>query len=110
MNYLKYFSDYKYIKNKNDCWSLIQDIYKDEHGIILPEIPVFADENSFVRSNVKHRKVETPKRGIAVHVSTKSFEHIGYAINEKQYIHKTANQGVKISAIPEKAVFYEVFK
>ena len=108
MDYLKYFKNGKYQKFKNDCWTLLQDIYIDEHGIILPDIPIFEDEESFVRSNIKHKIVDKPKKGVAVHVSVGSIEHIGYAINEKEYIHKTINQGVKISPIPRYATFYEV--
>lgn len=108
MNYLKYFKNDKYSKNNNDCWTLIQDIYKDEHGIILPDIPILEDEESFVRGNIKHKKVEKAHKGVAVHVSTPKYEHIGYALNEKEYIHKTINQGVKISPIPKNADLYEV--
>lgn len=108
MNYLKYFKNDKYLKNNNDCWTLIQDIYKDEHGIILPDIPILEDEESFVRGNIKHKKVEKAHKGVAVHVSTLKYEHIGYALNDKVYIHKTINQGVKISPIPKNAELYEV--
>lgn len=108
MNYLKYFQNDKYIKSKNDCWTLLQEIYKDEHGIILPDIPIFEDEDSFVRSNVKHREVEKAFKGVAVHVKAHGIEHIGYALNEKEYIHKTINQGVKVSPIPKHAKLYEV--
>ncbi len=108
MDYLKYFKNDKYQKFKNDCWTLIQDIYKDEHGIVLPDIPIFEDEESFVRGNIKHKPVDKPRKGVAVHVSTGKFEHIGYAINDKEYMHKTINQGVKISPIPHNAMLYEV--
>ncbi len=108
MNYLKYFQNDKYIKSRNDCWTLLQEIYKDEHGIILPDIPIFEDEDSFVRGNVKHREVEKAYKGVAVHVKTKDIEHIGYALNEKEYIHKTINGGVKVSPIPKNAKLYEV--
>lgn len=108
MDYLKYFKNDRYQKSKNDCWTLLQDIYRDEEGIELPDIPIFEDEKSFVRGNIKHKKVDKAHKGVAVHVSTPKYEHIGYALNDKEYIHKTINQGVKISPIPKNADLYEV--
>ena len=81
---------------------------RDEHGIELPDIPILEDEESFVRENIKHKKIEKPQKGVVVHVSAGELEHIGYALNEKEYIHKTINQGVKVSPIPKGAEFYEV--
>lgn len=108
MNYLKYFQNDRYEKSKNDCWTLLQDIFKDEHGKKLPDIPIFEDEESFVRGNIKHKKVDKARKGIVVHVSTSKYEHIGYALNDKEYIHKTINQGVKITPIPKNAELYEI--
>lgn len=108
MNYLKYFKNDKWQKSKNDCWTLLQDIFKDEHGKKLPDIPIFEDEESFVRGNIKHKKVDKARKGIVVHVSTSKYEHIGYALNDKEYIHKTINQGVKITPIPKNAELYEI--
>lgn len=108
MNYLKYFKNDKWQKSKNDCWTLLQDIFKDEHGKKLPDIPIFEDEESFVRGNIKHKKVDKACKGIVVHVSTSKYEHIGYALNDKEYIHKTINQGVKITPIPKNAELYEI--
>ena len=62
MDYLKYFKNDRYQKSKNDCWTLLQDIFKDEHGIELPDIPILEDEESFVRENIKHRKIEKPQK------------------------------------------------
>ena len=108
MNYLKYFKNDKWQKSKNYCWTLLQDIFKDEHGKKLPDIPIFEDEESFVRGNIKHKKVDKARKGIVVHVSTSKYEHIGYALNDKEYIHKTINQGVKITPIPKNAELYEI--
>lgn len=109
MNYLKYYQDQgEYIKAKNDCWTFVQKIFKEEQNIDLPDIPIFEDEDSFVRSNVKHVEVDKAEEGVAVHVKAHFIEHIGYALNENQYIHKTINHGVQISKIPHNARFYKV--
>ena len=112
MNYLKYFKNNKYIKGQNDCWTLVQDIYKDEHNIQLPDCPIFDSPDLWAdylktKSNVPYRIVEKPFNGCLIHFEHLGIEHIGYALNEKEYIHKTFND-VKISKIPNKAIIYEV--
>lgn len=95
-------------KKKNDCWKLVQDIYRDEHNINLPDIPIIECAESFLTANIKHKIVDKPSKGVIVHCSRGKLEHTGYAINEKQYIHKTINNGVIVSNIPKDAVFYEI--
>ena len=47
MNYLKYFQNDRYKKGENDCWTLVQDIFSDEKGIMLPDCPIMTDYSPF---------------------------------------------------------------
>lgn len=110
MDYLKYFQNSKYELGKNDCWTFLQQVFKEEQGVVLPDVPVFDDpENeSSLKANIKHRKLEKPQKGCFVFVKTKKLNHVGYAVSEVEYIHKTSNTGVIIGKIPHSAEFYEV--
>ena len=46
MNYLHYFQNSKYELGKYDCWTFIQDVFKNEQGITLPDVPVFDDPDN----------------------------------------------------------------
>lgn len=110
MNYLKYFQNNKYQKGINDCWTLVQDIVFDEKGIKLPDCPIMTDYTQFeskLKSNFKYKLIGKAKEGCLVHFRSGKIEHIGYALNEKQYIHKTFSK-VEVSNIPEKAIIYEI--
>ena len=89
MDYLKYFKNGKYQKFKNDCWTLLQDIYKDEHGIILPDIPIFEDEESFVRSNIKHKIVDKPKKGVRLVCFSVKLQCFGVVYKTKRLLKRT---------------------
>lgn len=110
MDYLKYFKNDKYELGKYDCWTFLQQVFKDEQGIILPDVPVFDDpENeSCLKANIKHRRLDRAQKGCFVFVKTKNLNHVGYAVSQTEYIHKTLNTGVIISKIPHTAEFYEV--
>lgn len=110
MNYLKYFQNDKYQKGINDCWTLVQDIFLDEKRIKLPDCPIMTDYTQFeteLKSNLKYKVLEHAKEGCLIHFRNGKIEHIGYALNGKQYIHKTFSR-VEVSNIPEKAKIYEV--
>lgn len=120
MDYLKYFQNNKYQKGINDCWTLVQDIFSDEKGVKLPDCPImtaadgangttpdYALFESKLKSNFKYQVLDKPKEGCLIHFRSGKIEHIGYALNEKQYIHKTFSR-VEVSNIPEKAKIYEV--
>lgn len=112
MNYEKYMSNNKYELGVNDCWTLMQDIFKEEHGIELPEYPYCVEGKKkevaqYFKSNLVVDRIEKPTKGCLVHVSGGTVEHIGYAINAKQYIHKQY-RGVSITNIPKKAIYYTV--
>lgn len=108
MNYQKYMVNNKYDLGNNDCWTLMQDIFKDEHDLELPDLPIFdAPDVNYLKTNVKHKKVDNAQKGCLVHVWNKKIQHVGYAINSKQYIHKTYT-GVIVAVIPKNAYIYEV--
>lgn len=110
MDYLKYFKNDKYELGKFDCWTFTQFVFREEQGIDLPDVPVFDDpENeSRLKTNVKHTQLKNPEKGCLVFVATKSHGHTGYAVSDKEYMHKTKNQGVKISQIPKNAEFFKI--
>ena len=85
-------------------------MFKEEQGINLPDVPVFDDpENeSRLKANIKHKQLDKPEKGCLVYVPTKMFGHTGYAISEKEYMHKTAKTGVQISLIPKTAEFFKI--
>lgn len=110
MNYLKYFQNDKYEKGINDCWTLVQDIVFDEKGIKLPDCPIVTDYSPFesnLKSNFKYIELDKAQEGCLVHFRSGKIEHIGYALNDKQYIHKTFSR-VEVSNIPEKARIYKI--
>lgn len=110
MNYLKYFKNDRYELGKLDCWTFTQYVFKEEQGINLPDVPVFDDpENeSRLKANIKHKQLDKAEKGCLVYVPTKMFGHTGYAISEKEYMHKTAKTGVQISLIPKTAEFFKI--
>lgn len=110
MNYLKYFQNSKYKLGEYDCWTFVQDVFLNEQGIKLPDVPVFDDpENeSRLKANIKHKQLDKPEKGCLVFVPTKLYGHVGYAISEKEYMHKTSKTGVQISLIPKTAEFFKI--
>lgn len=111
MNYLKYFQNKEYELGINDCWTFIQEVFKDEHNIQLPDCPICRDDkeySNYIHANMAVKPVKKAYKGVLVHISSK-FEHIGYAINEKEYIHKCV-EGTIIQKIPNKSLLYEVVK
>ena len=110
MNYVKYFQNTKYEKGLNDCWTLVKDIFLDEKGIELPDCPIMTDYSNFeskLKSNFNYRVLNQAKEGCLIHFRKGKIEHIGYALNDKKYIHKTFTR-VEISDIPQNANIYEV--
>lgn len=110
MDYIKYFQNDRYQKGINDCWTLVQDIFLDEKGIKLPDCPIMTDYSPFeskLKSNFKYSVLDNAKEGCLVHFRSGKIEHIGYALSDKQYIHKTFSR-VEVSDIPKQAKIYEV--
>lgn len=111
MDYLKYFQNNKYQLGKYDCWTFVQQVFKEEQNITLPDVPVFDSSNeSFLKGNIRHNWLDKPCKGCLVFVKTNKLNHVGYAISEKEYMHKTSRTGVIVSKIPQNAEFYEVLK
>lgn len=110
MNYLKHFQNTEYVKGKNDCWTFVQDVFEEEQGYRLPDCPIYGTDKEYkghLKANIKFTLKKEPKKGLLVHVTKAKLEHIGYAVNGKQYIHKTFD-GVICSDIPKTAFLYEV--
>ena len=108
MNYLKYFSDYKYQYGSNDCWTFVQTVFKDEQNIDLPDYPIGeSDVAGYLTSNIDLKMVEKASEGCIIYINYGNLQHAGYAINDKLYIHKT-RQRVEVSNIPEKAIIYKL--
>lgn len=110
MNYQKYFSDYKYQYGSNDCWTFVQQVFKDEHNIELPDYPICSDSSEravYLKSNINLEQVPIAFKGCIVYFTKNHINHAGYAIDDKLYIHKT-RQRVEFSKIPEKAIIYKV--
>ena len=110
MNYIKYFQQNKYELNKSDCWSFVQEVFFDEHGIKLPDRPIMTDKAEIatcLRSNIPYQLAEKAEKGCIVYYHNGNTHHAGYAINDKKYIHKT-RQRVEISPIPTQAIIYKI--
>lgn len=98
-------------KNGFDCYGLVieaekrignklDDVVYDCHEIRL------ARENERLLNVVPCEKIE---RGCILEMHASGQLHIGMAINEKEFIHCTINQGVRISKI-SMATIFKVFK
>lgn len=112
MKYLKHFNK-KYELGKCDCWTLIQDIFLEKHNLKLPDCPFAVKENEkefakYLRANLILEELKISKHNCIVHKSGIN-EHIGYCINDKQYIHRTI-KGTKINKIPTKYCKYYLIK
>lgn len=110
MNYVKYFQNTKYERDKNDCWTFLQQVFYDEEGIKLPNHPIMTDKSEIAThliSNIPYKIVEKAHKGCVIYYHNGGTHHAGYALNDKKYIHKT-KQRVEISKIPENAIIYEV--
>ncbi|MDR1169076.1 MAG: C40 family peptidase [Heliobacteriaceae bacterium] len=112
MDFLRYMNDKEYDEDYNNCWHFVQRVFQREKGHKLPDYPIFDTHKSFksrLLCNVKYKEhdLRDCQEGCIVHVSALGHEHAGYAINNKQYIHKTRT-GVQVADIPAKAQIYEI--
>lgn len=111
MNYLKYYQNQKYQLGKYDCWTFIQEVFKNEQNILLPDVPIFNDTNEgYLKENIKHKVLKKAENGCLVFVKTKFLNHVGYAVSDNEYIHKTGNTGVIISKIPQNAEYFKIIR
>ena len=110
MNYLRYFQNSIYEQGKNDCWTFTQQLFKEIKNIELPSLPIIDDTSEgFLKTNIRHKRVEQAEEGCLIFVKTKECSHTGYAVNDKEYIHKGCKR-VAISPIPKTAEIYEILK
>ena len=110
MNFIKYFQENEYVKDKNDCWSFVQKVFKDEHNILLPNHPIMTDKSeiaSYLKSNISYQIMEKAEKSCIIYFFKNNLHHVGYALNDKKYIHKTY-QKVEVSDIPKDAVIYKI--
>ena len=109
MDLLKYFRVQKYNRDNYNCWDFVRDIYKEEHNITLPELPIMTDQASvtFLRSNINYKIVDKAYKGCLIFFHAKGINHVGYAINEKEFVHKN-EQSSTVDKIPQSAIIYEV--
>lgn len=98
---------------ENDCWTLVREIYQDEHGLELPELPIATDLNQdevheAFHNNIKLEKVQKASRGcIIVFRSGRMKWHCGYALNSRQFFHQTREK-IATDTIPKNADIYKV--
>ncbi len=111
MDYLKYFKNNKYEMNTNDCWTFVQQVFYDEHKIKLPDHPIMTSTEriagELVNSNIPHKIVESAEKGCIIYYKKGKNHHVGYAISDKLFIHKTIKR-VEIAPIPNEAIIYKV--
>lgn len=101
----------EYVRGKADCWTLIQDIFKNEHGVELPSYPCSIDGNesafkTYVMRNINLIEVTKADTGCIIYLGGVR-NHAGYCLSKKQFIHHTY-KGVKVEDIPKDAKFYKV--
>ena len=102
-----------YKAGENDCWTLVQDIFRDEHGVDLPYYPITREEDhakayDHFHKNVNFERVQKAEKGcIIVFKSGRVKWHCGYALNSRQYIHRL-NHKTTVTDIPAKSSIYKV--
>lgn len=109
MNYLKYFQSPKYNRENYNCWDFVRQIFRNEHGLELPDLPIMTDTESisYLKSNIEYREITEPKAGCIVLFYCSGKGHAGYAINYKEFIHLTY-KNPQITRIPKNVSLYEV--
>lgn len=110
MNFIKYFQNNNYEPDTNDCWTFIQQVYRDEHKIELPNHPIMTDKSeiaSYLKSNISYQIMEKAEKGCIIYFFKNNLHHVGYALDDKKYIHKTHTR-VEVSDIPKNAVIYKI--
>lgn len=110
MNFIKYFQNNEYEIDKNDCWTFLQEVFYDEEGVKLPNHPIMTDKSEIATqliSNIPYKIVKKAHKGCIIYYQNEKTHHVGYALDDKKYIHKT-RQRVEVSNIPKNAIIYEV--
>lgn len=110
MNLNKHFIG-KYKLGEWDCWTLVQDIYKEEHDLALPDYPVFTQSKEefkkLVFTNILVEEVKEPQKGLFVCFSNNGTVHTGYVLNNKEFIHRP-ECGTKVSELRPFIKMYKV--
>ena len=94
-----------------DCWTLAQDMFKQEHNIDLPDFPHMTTNSKEFKdnifTNVLLEEVKEPQKGLMVYYVNAGEHHAGYVINDKEYIHRPAC-GTRIDNIKPFVKMYRV--
>lgn len=110
MNIDKHFIG-NYEKKVWDCWTLVQDIFLEEHGVKLPNYPSFTtDDEEFrkeVFANVLLEEQKVPQKGLMAHYINGGVVHAGYVLNEKEYIHRPET-GTRVDKLRPIVKMYKV--
>lgn len=108
MDFIKYYN-FKFIENKCDCWTLVQEIFKDEHNLELPGHPIVNNKEiaSYLISNIEPKIINKAQKGCIVYYHSGETYHAGYALDDKKFIHNT-KKGVRVDKIPPNAIIYKV--
>jgi len=97
----KHFKEYQL--GVNDCWTLVQDIYR-ENSI---ELPAYVDVNSakkrkdfktFIIDNVEYTEVDKIARGVIILFDSNPY-HCGVAVDSKNMIHRAENINTRVERI-----------
>lgn len=110
MNIEKHFIG-SYKLGKWDCWTLVQDIFLEEHGLQLPDYPHMTqskeDFRKLVFTNILIEEVKEPEKGLFACYVNNGTIHTGYVLNDKEYIHRPES-GTRVDKIRPAIKMYRV--
>lgn len=101
----------RYKKKVWDCWTLVQDIFWEEHGVKLPDYPSFTTNDEEFRkevfANVLLEEQSEPEKGLMAHYINNGTVHAGYVLNDKEYIHRPET-GTRVDYLRPAVKMYKV--
>lgn len=110
MNLDKHFIG-RYEVGKWDCWTLVQDLFLEEHNLKLPDYPYMTqsqeDFRKYVFNNLLVEEVKEPQKGLFVCYINSGVVHAGYVISNKEFIHRPET-GTRIDKIKTAVKMYKV--
>ena len=104
----------QYIEGKYTCWEFVQDIFRDEYGMELPDYPmgeVQAEFKNKVKSNFNHIKVDKKdaKEGDMIVFSAFANQHAGVMLDNDNFIH-LGEKNVMISQLSNIGGNYAIYR
>ena len=112
---INYMKKKKYIENEYICWNFVQDVYKDEYDISLPDYPVDEVQAEFkhkLASNFPCKKIQKDEKileGDVIVFSLFANQHAGVMIDSENFIH-LKKTGVAVSNINNLGKNYEIYR